>query len=137
MHRTLLPWVGVVSAFFQAVGWGTAGRAETDFPVNLSGLETSSWHAEGDVQVDVTFEGWVGGTGPVQDGWVASPGEGGLWSVVIDFCCLSTRQQQHGVTILGGSWELQLPDGDHFTGSVQSGTVRFPQNLDTFQRISW
>jgi hypothetical protein len=138
VHRTLLPWVGVVSAFFLAVGWGTVGRAETDFPVNLSGGETSSGHPESDVQVDVTFEGWVGGTGPVPDtdggrpiGWVAPPGEGGQWKIVLDYCCLSTRQQQHGVTILpGGSWELQLSDGDHFTGSVQSGTVRFPQNLD-------
>jgi hypothetical protein len=42
---------------------------------------------------------------------------------------VSTRQKQHRVTILGGSWELQLPDGAHFTGSVESGTVRFPRSL--------
>jgi hypothetical protein len=130
MHRTLLPWVGVVSAFFLAIGWGTVGRAETDFPVYLSGLETSSGYRTADgVRHHVTFEGWVGGTGPQQGGWVDSPGEGGSWRVVIDFCCVSTRQQQHRVTILGGSWELQVPDGDYFTGSVESGTVRFARSL--------
>lgn len=130
MHRTLLPWVGVVSAFFLAVGWGTVGRAEAEFPVHLSGLETSSGQKEGDVRRGVTFEGWVGGTGPVPGGWVASPGEGGLWRVVIDYCCVSTRQEHRVVTILpGGSWKLQLPDGAHFTGSVDSGTVRFARSL--------
>jgi hypothetical protein len=130
MHRTLLPWVGVVSACVLVIGWGTVGRAETDFPVYLSGLETSSGYRTADgVRHHVTFEGWVGGTGPQQGGWVASPGEGGSWRVVIDFCCVSTRQQQHRVTILGGSWELQVPDGDYFTGSVESGTVRFARGL--------
>jgi hypothetical protein len=33
------------------------------------------------------------------------------------------------VTILGGSWKLQVPDGDHFKGSVESGTVWFARNL--------
>jgi hypothetical protein len=130
MHRTLLPWVGVVSAFVLVIGWGTVGRAETDFPVYLSGLETSSGYVTADgVRHHVTFKGWVGGTEPQQGGWVASPGEGGSWRVVIDFCCVSTRQQQHRVTILGGSWELQVPDGDYFTGSVESGTVRFARSL--------
>jgi hypothetical protein len=137
MHRTLLPWVGVVSAVFLAVGWGTVGRAETEFPVNLSGQETSGGYRTADgVRHNVTFEGWVGGTGPVPDtdgvgpiGWVAPPGEGGSWSVVIDFCCSSTRREHHRVTILGGSWELQLPDGAYFTGSVESGTVRFARSL--------
>ena len=46
MHRTLLPWVGVVSACVLVIGWGTVGRAETDFPVYLSGLETSSGYAQ-------------------------------------------------------------------------------------------
>jgi hypothetical protein len=137
MYRTLLPWVGVVSALFLAAGWGTVGRAEAEFPVNLSGQEMYSGDPEGDVRRGVTFEGWVGGTGPVPDtdragpiGWVAPPGEGGSWHVVIDYCCLSTRQEQHMVTILpGGSWELQLPDDAPFKGSVESGTVRFARSL--------
>jgi hypothetical protein len=137
MQRTRLPWAGVVSAFFLAVGWATVGGAATDFPVTLSGWETFGGYRTADgVRHDVTFEGWVGGTGPVPDtdgdgpiGWVAPPGEGGSWRVVIDFCCASTRRKQHRVTILGGSWELQLPDGTHFTGSVESGTVRFPRSV--------
>jgi hypothetical protein len=137
MHRTRLSWVGVVSVFFLAIGWGTVGGAEADFPVNISGWETygGSRTADGG-RHEVTFEGWVGGTGPVPDtddggpiGWVASPGEGGSWRVVIDHCCASTRRKHHRVTILGGRWELQLPNGAHFTGSVESGTVRFPRSL--------
>jgi hypothetical protein len=130
MHRTLLPWVGVVSAFVLVIGWGTVGRAETDFPVYLSGLETSGGSLTADgVRHNVTFKGWVGGTGAVRGGWVASPGDGGSWRMVIHYCCASTRQQQHMVTILGGRWQLQLPDGDHFTGSVESGTVWFASTL--------
>jgi hypothetical protein len=142
MHCKLLPLVGVVSALFLAVGCGTVGRAKTHFPVNLSGAETSTGHLEGDVQVDVTFEGWVGGTGPVPDtdgvgpiGRVAPPGEGGQWKMVLDYCCLSTLEAQGFVTIVDGSWELQFPDGSRFLGSVEIGIVRFPPGFSSEEDI--
>jgi len=142
MDRKRLPLVGVVSALFLAVGLSTVGHAKTDFPVNLSGGETSSGHPEGDVQVDVTFEGWVGGTGPVPDtdgigpiGWVAPPGEGGQWEIVLDYCCLNTLEEEGFVTILDGSWELQLPDGSRFSGSVESGIVQFPPGFSLEEDI--
>jgi hypothetical protein len=130
MHRKLLPLVGVVSVLFVTFSLGTGGRANADFPVNVSGEETSTGRTKGDVQVHVTFKGWFGGTGPVPDGWVAPPGEGGKWKFVIDYCCLSTVQEQGFVTILGGSFKLKLPDGDHFKGSIESGTVQFPLSLE-------
>jgi hypothetical protein len=132
MHRTLLPWLGVVSAFVLVIGWSTVGRAEGEFPVYLSGWETSggSLNTETGVRYGVTFDGWVGGRGAKPGGWVASPGDGSSWHVEIDFCCASTRQQQHMVTILRGRWALQLPDDDDpFTGTVESGTVWFPRSL--------
>jgi hypothetical protein len=137
MHCTLLPLVGVVSALCLAVGCGTVGLAKTQFPVNLSGVETSIGHPEGDVTVDATFEGWVGGTGPVPDtdgdgpiGRVAPPGEGGQWKIVVDHCCLSTVNTQGFLTILDGSWELQFPDGRRFSGSVEMGIVRLLPSLE-------
>lgn len=143
MHCTLLALVGVVSALFLAVGCGAVGLAKPRFPVNLSGTEPSTGHPEGDVppgsdvQVDVTFTGWVGGTGPVPDtdgdgpiGRVASPGEGGQWKIVLKYCCLSTAGAQGFVTILDGNWELQFPDGRRFSGSVEMGIVRFPPDLE-------
>jgi hypothetical protein len=134
MHRTLLPWLGVVSAFVLVIGWSTVGRAESDFPVYLSGWETSggSFDTVTGVRSGVIFAGWVGGRGAKPGGWVPYPGEGGSWRVEIAFCCASTRQQQHMVTIVGGSWALQLPDdpdGDSFGGTVESGTVWFPRSL--------
>ena len=141
MSCKLLPLVGGVSALFLAVGCGTVGH-KTRFPVNLSGVETSSGHPEGDVQVDVTFEGWVGGTGPVPDtdgvgpiGRVAAPGKGGQWKIVLDYCCLSTFEAQGFVTILDGSWELRFPDGNHSSGSVEFGIVRFPPGFSVEEDI--
>jgi hypothetical protein len=131
-----LPWVVVVAALFLAVGCGTVGPAKSHFPVHLSGTEPSTGHPEGDVQVDVTFEGWVGGTGAVPDtdgdgpvGRVAHPGEGGHWKIVVDHCCPSTFEARRVVSILDGSWELQFPDGRRFSGGVEMGIVRFPKDL--------
>ena len=128
MHCKLLPLAGVVSVLFVAIGLGTVERAHADFSVNVSGQETSKGHAQDDVVVGVRFVGWTGGTGPIPDGWVAPPGEGGHWSFVIDYCCVSTTEPF--VTILGGSWDLRLPDGSRFSGSVESGIVQFPLSLE-------
>jgi hypothetical protein len=137
MHGKLLLLVGVVSALCLAVGCGTVGLGKTHFPVHLSGEELSFGHPEGDVTVDATFEGWVGGTGPVPDtdgdgpiGWVSRPGEGGHWKIVVNHCCLSTADTQKFLTILDGSWELQFPDGRRFSGRVEMGIVRLPSSSE-------
>jgi hypothetical protein len=152
MHGTRLPLAGVVSVLFVAFGLGTGGRAQADFSVNLSGQETSRGVVKGvgsarnllkdpgrvvedSIVVGVRFGGWIGGTGPEPDpdgvgpvGWVAPPGEGGHWSLVLDYCCASTTEPF--VTILGGSWDLRFPGGSRFSGSVESGTVQFPSSLE-------
>jgi hypothetical protein len=155
MHGTRLPLVGVVSVLFVAFGLGTGGRAQADFSVNLSGQQTAREVIKGvgsarnlpkhpgqvvedSIVVGVRFGGWIGGTGPEPDpddvgpvGWVVPPGEGGHWSIVIDYCCFSTTEPVDPfLTIVGGSWDLGFPGGSRFSGSVESGTVQFPASLE-------
>jgi hypothetical protein len=72
-------------------------------------------------------------SGPI--GWAAPPGEGGRWSVVIDHCCLSTFEAQGFLTILGGSWNLMLPNHNVYSGSVEGGIVQFPPGFSLEEDI--
>lgn len=81
----------------------------------------------------VAFGGWMGGLGPVANGWTPFPGnKGGLWDADINY----TGSPEFGssVTVQGGSFDLYFKGGETLAGTVTGGTVTWPAStsVDTF-----
>ena len=101
-------------------------------PVNLSGYETflglDCKLAGQPATCGVTFAGWIGGDGPVPGGWEPFPGDfQGLWNSSVNY--IGHAGFGNTVFILSGRFRISFLDGHSLSGSVISGTVRWPMSV--------
>lgn len=119
-------FLGVVVVI--ALGLLSPSRASADInAINVSGYETfpglpCQLDDGGDGQCRVSFRGWVGGAGPVADGWASYTGEG---KVVVRVNYTGDPGFGQSVTITGGSWRL-TQHGTLYAGTFSGGTVTWP-----------
>lgn len=80
----------------------------------------------GDGQCRVSFRGWVGGSGPVADGWASYTGEG---KVAVRVNYTGDPGFGQSVTITGGTWRLSQ-HGALSEGTFSGGTVTWPATTE-------
>ena len=75
----------------------------------------------------VSFGGWMGGTGPVANGWTPFPGnKQGLWDAEINY----TGSPNFGssVTVVSGTFDLYFKGSTAISGTVTGGSVTWPSS---------
>jgi hypothetical protein len=98
----------------------------TDYDYYLAGRELSPGLENGDTTYGVLFAGWTLDT----DEWApADQSTGGTWTATV------RRTGDAGfdslVTITGGGWTLQKPNGSTLWGRVLDGVVAWPPDADS------
>jgi hypothetical protein len=126
----------ILLAFTMMLAGSASSAIAHQPPVNVSGLETffgSDCTIKGQpATCGVTFAGWIGGDGPVPDGWAPPPGDfQGLWKTLIDY----SGEVDFGntVQILSGKYTISFFDGHSLSGRVTGGSVSWP--FDEFTDI--
>lgn len=78
----------------------------------------------------VSFLGWIGGKGPVPNGWMAFPGNTqGLWETTVNYIGSPGFGKQ--VTVAGGVFDLLFKHHAGITAMVTGGTVAWPSDATT------
>jgi len=111
--------------------WKFAPGVKAQSSTNLSAYEFllgSACTIDGDAgKCGVTFGGWMGGGGPVANGWTPFPGsKQGLWDAEINY----TGSPDFGasVTVRGGNFDLYFKGSKPISGTVTGGAVSWPSS---------
>ncbi|HZT08872.1 MAG TPA: hypothetical protein VFC51_17750 [Chloroflexota bacterium] len=106
---------------------GPTARAADRTPIFVSGYEVSAGRAcvvaglAGNC--GVTFGGWIGGAGPVSNGWAAFRGGPIAWVVIVNYS--GAAGLGHAVVINEGTWTLSTGSAT-LNGQLSQGAVTWP-----------
>jgi len=111
--------------------WKFAPSVKAGDSTNLSAYEFllgSPCMIDGEAgKCGVSFAGWMGGGGPIANGWTPFPGDKqGLWDAEINYT--GSPDFNASVTVRSGNFDLYFKGGKSVSGTVTGGTVTWPKS---------